>query len=275
MPTRTCACGCGEPITPGRKVKNGHARRRFLHRNILIKCRCGCGQTRHKYDEKGRIRYYIIGHSQKGVPKSPKWRRRMSRLKMKPRSSNPWIDCGCGCGKKLRKYDSKWRPRKYLPGHSGRGKKQTLEWIRKRALSITGPKHPYWNPNREEVGRVGQNFTPSQRQRLLAKSCKWCGSKSSLVLDHILPIFAGGTNDDANAQTLCRSCNETKKRLDRERYAKFEPLKRIPYVNWMGNKKSNREGYIPAGETNKGPLYRRPTTRLLAVELHCDQCQRK
>jgi len=36
--------------------------------------------------------------------------------------------------------------------------------------------------------------------------CRWCGADSRLTLDHIRPVTLGGTNDEANLQTLCRSC---------------------------------------------------------------------
>lgn len=41
--------------------------------------------------------------------------------------------------------------------------------------------------------------------------CLVCGSKE-ILLDHIIPLFLGGTNDKSNLQSLCYDCN-TKKRL--------------------------------------------------------------
>jgi hypothetical protein len=38
-----------------------------------------------------------------------------------PESVNPIIQCACGCGKFLLKYDSTRRPRKFVTGHSRRG----------------------------------------------------------------------------------------------------------------------------------------------------------
>jgi len=43
----------------------------------------------------------------------------------KPGESNPEITCGCGCGRILARFDSEGRPRGFLPGHSGRGRKRT------------------------------------------------------------------------------------------------------------------------------------------------------
>ena len=40
-----------------------------------------------------------------------------------------------------------------------------------------------------------------------------CGRRAELV-DHILPIRRGGTNDERNLQALCRSCHAKKTRRD-------------------------------------------------------------
>ena len=43
-----------------------------------------------------------------------------------------------------------------------------------------------------------------------AYRCVYCGGYKSLVIDHILPVSLGGTNDLDNLQTLCHSCNSAK-----------------------------------------------------------------
>lgn len=64
--------------------------------------------------------------------------------------------------------------------------------------------------------RYRLQFTPMQRREWSEKRCKWCDSTEDLVLDHIIPVMAGGKNRRANAQTLCRSCNLWKMRyIDR------------------------------------------------------------
>lgn len=40
--------------------------------------------------------------------------------------------------------------------------------------------------------------------------CAECGATGDLTVDHIVPVSAGGTNDPANLQVLCRPCNSRK-----------------------------------------------------------------
>lgn len=59
-------------------------------------------------------------------------------------------------------------------------------------------------------------FTPMQKRDWQDTKCAWCDETQDLVLDHILPVMAGGKNTRANAQTLCRKCNLWKMRyIDR------------------------------------------------------------
>ena len=41
-------------------------------------------------------------------------------------------------------------------------------------------------------------------------TCKHCGKKRELSIDHIIPESKGGTLDPDNLQTLCKSCNSRK-----------------------------------------------------------------
>jgi len=41
-------------------------------------------------------------------------------------------------------------------------------------------------------------------------ACACCGTTEKLVVDHIVPISRGGSDDIANLQILCRRCNASK-----------------------------------------------------------------
>lgn len=58
-----------------------------------------------------------------------------------------------------------------------------------------------------ELRRHRKKFSPLQRKEWTSDKCAYCESTEHLELDHVIPVFDGGTNDRANAQTLCRGCN--------------------------------------------------------------------
>lgn len=41
-------------------------------------------------------------------------------------------------------------------------------------------------------------------------ACVYCGSEDDLTCDHVIPLVRGGTNDNENLATACRSCNSSK-----------------------------------------------------------------
>ena len=63
------------------------------------------------------------------------------------------------------------------------------------------------DPKPREEQRYRRQFTPVQREEWADTKCRWCDATEDLVLDHIIPVMAGGINERRNAQTLCRSCN--------------------------------------------------------------------
>jgi len=66
-----------------------------------------------------------------------------------------------------------------------------------------------------EDAAPGRGVTPEDRRRIFAyygRQCLVCGTRRSLVLDHVTPLFLGGRHDPDNLQVLCWSCN-TKKGL--------------------------------------------------------------
>ncbi|WP_371094600.1 HNH endonuclease [Sinorhizobium sp. CB9] len=68
-----------------------------------------------------------------------------------------------------------------------------------------GEEHHWKKEPQERRHRL--QFTALQRLEWKDNECAWCKSTENLVLDHILPIAAGGMNLRVNAQTLCQPCN--------------------------------------------------------------------
>jgi len=59
----------------------------------------------------------------------------------------------------------------------------------------------------------GGSYTQAQWEMLLdlcGNRCMSCGEVTVLEVDHIVPVYEGGTSDITNLQPLCRSCNASK-----------------------------------------------------------------
>ena len=63
-------------------------------------------------------------------------------------------------------------------------------------------------------------FTKTKREELCKKAkkcCKHCEDEVDIKdthIDHIIPLAAGGSNDDSNLQILCQSCHLTKTQIE-------------------------------------------------------------
>ena len=69
------------------------------------------------------------------------------------------------------------------------------------------------------------------RQVLLRSRCHYCGGKSTRI-EHLTPLWAGGTNDKRNLKGVCRDCAIKKDKLE----AKLRRLDRKPVKGmreWM------------------------------------------
>jgi len=71
---------------------------------------------------------------------------------------------------------------------------------------------PRWQPDRRKRGRAGQR----DRAQVLAEEplCRPClevGLTSpSEEVDHVVPLFEGGSDDRSNKQGICRPCHKKK-----------------------------------------------------------------
>ena len=71
---------------------------------------------------------------------------------------------------------------------------------------------------RADEPRPRSTFTPDLRHRLAKRQggrCVYCRNKfgadsKGSTIDHIIPVSAGGTDDESNLQALCRTCNTLK-----------------------------------------------------------------
>jgi 5-methylcytosine-specific restriction endonuclease McrA len=79
-------------------------------------------------------------------------------------------------------------------------------WLNNREGMLASLAHLRLEKPIEEL-RYRRNFSDAQRREWREDKCRWCHSKDDLVLDHIIPVSCGGSNEKRNAQTLCRTCN--------------------------------------------------------------------
>ena len=77
------------------------------------------------------------------------------------------------------------------------------------------------------------------RERILradpfCAACRAAGRvRPATDLDHIVPLFKGGTDDDANLQGLCAECHSEKTRADLGQRARVEiGVDGVPVSGW-------------------------------------------
>lgn len=94
-------------------------------------------------------------------------------------------------------------------------------WLNKFDRKISVPsslRNPHRIFSRDEVeARSKRCYFAKNKKSLFAQvsevrkaACSSCGSVESLVLDHVVPLCWGGTNDIENLQILCSRCNSAK-----------------------------------------------------------------
>lgn len=65
----------------------------------------------------------------------------------------------------------------------------------------------------EKITVLRKIITEDERNEIFDRDkwkCVFCGDSNDLQIDHIIPFSKGGTTEDNNLQTLCKSCNVKK-----------------------------------------------------------------
>lgn len=92
---------------------------------------------------------------------------------------------------------------------SERSKRQWKEQRQKMMDSLPKGEAHYYRKSPIER-RYRNHFTKRDKREWKESECRFCKSTENLTLDHIIPIFMGGTRCRENAQTLCMMCNKWK-----------------------------------------------------------------
>ena len=114
-------------------------------------------------------------------------------------------------------YRSNWsnknRDQISISGKSYRDKNPTKrkqsqsKWNKKNSIKLAN----YQNQRRTKIKNNGIfQITDKEFNKLYQSNCFYCGIKSKIEIDHVVPINKGGTHSIGNLVAACRSCNASK-----------------------------------------------------------------
>lgn len=118
------------------------------------------------------------------------------------------IECGCGCGQKLNKYDKKNRARKLIQGHQ-----HAKPWLGKIRNEMMGKNNWNWSGGiMDENHKQRLLFRRKIQSRVFERDnyvCKICGSGGDLQVDHIKSWAKHPEMrfEMDNCRTLCVKCH--------------------------------------------------------------------
>jgi 5-methylcytosine-specific restriction endonuclease McrA len=99
--------------------------------------------------------------------------------------------------------------KKYTETHPGANNESSAKWRREHPEQ----KRSFTRQRRARVNNAEGIITPEEWlavMELYGPACLCCGEVKPLTMDHIVPIFCGGTHTVGNVQPLCLSCNSSK-----------------------------------------------------------------
>lgn len=85
---------------------------------------------------------------------------------------------------------------------------------RERDKRKENPEHERRKGAHRRMKKSTGNLAPIKPITDRGKQCVCCATSTSLEIDHRIPITRGGSDHSNNHQTLCRSCNSSKKSGD-------------------------------------------------------------
>jgi len=102
----------------------------------------------------------------------------------------------------------KARAKAYRDAHPEQVKRLFKEW------SLANPAKARERGARRRARAVNNGIfavTNKEKQRLYKSNCFYCGSRTSIQIDHVIPIARGGRHSIGNLVAACAKCNNHKR----------------------------------------------------------------
>lgn len=131
------------------------------------------------------------------------------------KKTKQWLEINRERNKETCRNRYKENPEPYK-ARSNNWAKANPEWKAQtnRIYQINNP-HIYRDTKQRRKIRKAQNgeytITAKELQKLYSSPCFYCGSKTNIQADHVIPIARGGVHGISNLVPACQSCNASKR----------------------------------------------------------------